>query len=213
MRAIAVPPKTYSNSAVLLDSMHRFRARAFRERMNWEVEVRDGREAYQIDNCRPTYILTLSDRSEVTGCARLLPATGPNVLSVPLPELIASGLFKPHAAMIESSRFCVDTSIETGRAGKALHDATWTMFAAIIEWSLANGYRELDTETDVRIERILRRVGWPMARIGAPKPIGNTTAVVGLLPTDQANFERVRPACYCSSINRSRKRPEGSPSR
>ena len=211
MRAIAVPPKTYSNSAVLLDSMHRLRARAFRERMDWDVDVKDGREADQFDNCRPTCILALSDRNEVAGCARLLSTAGPTLLSVRFPELIGSGL--PHAAMIESSRFCVDTSIETGRAGKALHDATWTMFAAIIEWSLANGYHELDTETDVRIERILRRVGWPMARIGAPKPIGNTTAVVGLLPTDQANFERVRPASYCSSNNRSRKRPEGSPSR
>lgn len=196
MRAIAVPPKTYSNSAVLLDSMHRLRARVFRERMN--VVVRDGREADQFDPCRPTYILALSDRNEVAGCARLLSTAGPMLLSVRFPELIGSGL--PHAAMIESSRFCVDTSIETGRAGQALHDATWTLFAAIIERSMADGYSELVTMTDVRIERILRRAGWPMARIGEPKPIGNTTAVVGPLPTDQASFERVRLDDDASSI-------------
>ncbi|MEY9607095.1 N-acyl-L-homoserine lactone synthetase [Bradyrhizobium diazoefficiens] len=198
MRAIAVPPKTDSHSAVLLDSMHRLRARVFCERMNWDVEVRDGREA---DRFRwPTYILALSDRSEAAGCARLLPATGPTLLSVRFPELIGLDLFKPHAAMIESSRFCVDTSIETGRAGQALHDATWTLFAAIIEWSMADGYSELVTVTDVCIERILRRAGWPMARIGEPKPIGNTTAVVGPLPTDQASFERGRLNDDASSI-------------
>lgn len=116
------------------------------------------------------------------------------------PELIGSQLFKPHAAMIESSRFCVDTSIETERRGEGLHGATWTMFAAIIEWSMVNGYSELVTVTDVRIERILRRAGWPMERIGEAKRIGNTTAVVGLLPTDEASFEQVRPIGYTSTI-------------
>ncbi|WP_283813339.1 acyl-homoserine-lactone synthase [Bradyrhizobium sp. Leo121] len=176
--------------------MHRLRARVFRERLN--VVVRDGHEADQFDPCRPTYILALSDRNEVAGCARLLSTTGPTLLSVRFPELIASGL--PHAAMIESSRFCVDTSMETGRAGQALHDATWTMFAAIIEWSMANGYSELVTVTAARIELILRRAGWPMARIEEPKPIGNTAAIVGLLRTDRASFEHVRPNDSASSI-------------
>ncbi len=201
MRAIAVSSNTNSSSALILDSMHRLRARVFRERMNWDVVVKDGREADQFDACRPTYVLALSDQDQVAGCARLLPATGPTLLSVLFPELLESGAFKPHAAMIESSRFCVDTGVEAGRGGQTIHEATWTMFAAIIEWSMANGYRELVTVTDVRIERILRRAGWPMERIGGPKPIGDTTAVVGVLPTDEASFERVRPASYFSSIN------------
>ena len=45
MRAIAVPPKTYSNSAVLLDSMHRLRARAFRERIDAEIFLLSPRDA------------------------------------------------------------------------------------------------------------------------------------------------------------------------
>lgn len=200
MQAIAIAPQDYSSQAPFLDSMHMLRARIFRERMNWDVEVRNGRERDQFDHCRPTYILAVSDRHQVSGCARLLPATGPTLLSVLFPELIGSRLFSPHTAMVESSRFCVDTSIGTSRAGEGLHGATWTMFAAIIEWSMANGYDELVTVTDVRIERILRRARWPMARIGEPKPIGNTTAVVGLLPIDQASFESVRPASYSSSI-------------
>lgn len=200
MQALAVPATSFSNAAVLLDSMHRLRARVFRDRMNWDVEVRDGREADQFDDCGPTYILAISGRNQVAGCARLLPATGPTLLSVLFPELVGSEFFKPHAAMIESSRFCVDTSVQGDRTGEGLHGATWTMFAAIIEWSLASGYQELVTVTDVRIERILRRAGWPMVRIGEAKQIGNTTAVVGLLPIDEASFERVRPAGYVSSI-------------
>lgn len=201
MQALAVPASSYRHSAVLLDSMHRLRARVFRDRMDWDVVVRDGREADEFDSCSPTYILAVSGQNHVAGCARLLPATGPTLLSVLFPELMGSEHFKPHRAMIESSRFCVDTSLATERGGEGLHGATWTMFAAIIEWSMANGYTELVTVTDVRIERILRRAGWPMTRIGEPKRIGNTTAVVGLLPTNIASFECVRPVGYASTVS------------
>lgn len=200
MRALAIAPKSYRDFPDLLDSMHRLRARIFRDRLNWDVDVKDGREADDFDDCQPTHILAVTGRNTVVGCARLLPATGPTLLSVLFPELAGCGLFQPHATMIESSRFCVDTTVEAERAGQALHDATWTMFAAIIEWSMMNGYSELITATDVRIERILRRAGWPMTRIGEPKRLGNTNAVVGLLPTDMASFEQVRPATYVSSI-------------
>ena len=98
--------------------------------------------------------------------------------------------------MVESSRFCVDTSLQAGKAGGFLHDVTLTMFAAIIEWSMEQGYTEIVTGTDVRFERILKRAGWPMARIGEPRPIGSTMAVAGLLPADRESFERVRPGNY-----------------
>ncbi|NJL73221.1 MAG: GNAT family N-acetyltransferase [Candidatus Competibacteraceae bacterium] len=200
MRAIAIEPEAYDNFAGLLDAMHRLRARVFQDRLNWDVTVTDGREADSFDSCNPTYILALSEQNRVVGCARLLPATGPTLLDVLFPELRRSGLIRPHTGMIESSRFCVDTKPETEGAGRRLHDATWTLFAALIEWSMSQGYREIVTATDVRIERILRRAGWPMTRIGEPRPIGNTLAVAGLLSVDQLSFDRVRPANYSSSI-------------
>ena len=200
MRAVAIAPDSYKTFPDLLEGMHRLRARVFRDRLNWDVDVRDEREADSFDDCRPTYILAITDRNAVVGCARLLPATGPTLLSVLFPELRERGLIKPHVAMIESSRFCVDTSLEAGGGGEALHEATRTTFPPLIGRSMADGYSELITATDVRIERILRRAGWPMSRIGEPKKLGNTDAVVGLLPTDLASFERVRPATYVSTI-------------
>ena len=209
MRAIAISPEQFRSQAAILDRMYQLRARVFRDRLNWDVKVRDGRERDEFDLCQPTYILVVDARETVVGAVRLLPATGPTLLSVLFPELGGQGLFRPHAAMIESSRFCVDTSVtaayEPGGQGQALHSATWTLFAAIIEWSMANGYGELITATDLRIERILRRAGWPMARIGEPKLIGNTKAVVGLLPTNRTSFETVRPAGYSSILRPTRR--------
>lgn len=209
MRAFAISPEHHRSHATLLDQMHRLRARVFYERLNWDVKVRDGREHDEFDLCQPTYILVVDARETVVGAVRLLPATGPTLLSVLFPEFGGQELFRSHTSVVESSRFCVDTSItapsETNGQGQALHCATWTLFAAIIEWSMANGYDELITATDLRIERILRRAGWPMARIGEPKPIGNTKAVVGLLPTNRTSFETVRPAGYSSILRPTRR--------
>lgn len=200
MRAIAISAAEHRGAANLIDSMHQLRARIFRDRLEWDVDVQQGREVDEFDSYRPTYILAVTAARRVVGCARLLPATGPTMMSVLFPELEQTSLLRPHAQMVESSRFCVDTSLEAGRAGGSLHDVTLTMFAAIIEWSIEQGYTEIVTGTDVRFERILKRAGWPMARIGDPRPIGNTMAVAGLLPAGREWFERVRPATYVSLL-------------
>ncbi|MER8396090.1 acyl-homoserine-lactone synthase TraI [Mesorhizobium sp. M1340] len=200
MRALAIPSDAHDDFADLLDAMHRLRARVFKGRLGWNVVTQGGRETDEFDILKPTYILAISSASAVVGCARLLPASGPNMIEALFPDLVQSGAFKPHAAMIESSRFCVDTSVDAGRAGGSLHEATLTMFAAIIEWSISNGYREIVTGTDLRIERILNRAGWPLRRIGEPRRIGGTTTIAGVLPADRASFERVRPASYRSVL-------------
>lgn len=196
MRALAIHSDAHNDFADLLNAMHRLRARIFKGRLGWNVDTQGGQETDEFDTLKPTYILAISSASTVVGCARLLPANGPNMIEALFPDLVQSGAFKPHPAMIESSRFCVDTSVDAGRAGGSLHDATLTMFAAIIEWSMANGYREIVTGTDLRIERILNRAGWPLRRVGEPRRIGETTAIAGILPADRASFERLRPASY-----------------
>jgi acyl homoserine lactone synthase len=194
MQTFAIPADAREQFPDLIDGMHRLRASVFKDRLEWDVEVVNGREVDDFDQLPATYILLLSGSSKVSGCARLLPATGTTMLTRAFPQLLSSGTLDAHAAMIESSRFCVDTTIEEGRGAGVLHEATLTMLAAIIEWSIINGYSEIVTATDVRFERILKRAGWPMRRLGEPTRIGNTIAVAGSLPANRASLERVRPA-------------------
>lgn len=201
MKVLAIRDASLDRDRLLIDKQHRLRAQVFGKRLGWSVDIRDGREADEYDLLLPTYILTVADADTVVGCARLLPAVGPTMLERTFPQLLASGRLAAHSGMIESSRFCVDTSLDEGKGG-ALHDATLTMFAGIIEWAMANGYGEIVTATDIRFERILKRAGWPMQRLGEPQRIGNTTAVAGSLPADTASFDQVRPAGYRSMISR-----------
>ncbi|CAK7261814.1 MULTISPECIES: acyl-homoserine-lactone synthase TraI [unclassified Shinella] len=199
MQILSVSADHYASNHNYLNQMHRLRAAVFGDRLEWDVTITDQGERDQYDDLQPTYILAISADQKVVGCARLLPASGPTMLEQIFPQLLERGSLDPHAAMVESSRFCVDTSLQAGRGG-SLHQATLTMFAGIIEWSMANGYSEIVTATDLRFERILKRAGWPMSRLGDPVAIGNTTAVAGSLPADRASFDTVCPPGYRSTI-------------
>ncbi|WP_429933032.1 acyl-homoserine-lactone synthase TraI [Agrobacterium vitis] len=200
MQAITISPDRFADHSPLLRQMHNLRAAVFRDRLEWDVTITEAGERDEYDDFDPTYILAITDDERVVGCARLLPAIGPTMLERTFPQLLATGSLNASDRMIESSRFCVDTSLPAGRGGGQLHFATRTMFAGIIEWSMENGYDEIVTATDLRFERILNRAGWPMQRIGNPKPIGNTVAIAGTLPADRASFDRIRPPDYHSII-------------
>jgi acyl homoserine lactone synthase len=195
---VAIPKS--ENDKQLIDAQHKLRARVFGERLGWDVTVRAGGETDEFDTLHPNYIVTTTDNGVVAGCARLLPAMGPTMVADVFPSLLPDGQLKGHAAMIESSRFCVDTALAEGRGKGSIHEATLTMFAGIIEWCMANDYTEIVTVTDLRFERILARVGWPLQRLGEPKKIGVTMALAGTLPANADMFFRLRPSSYRSEL-------------
>jgi acyl homoserine lactone synthase len=187
-----------SRAAFLRDSeltlgMHRLRGRVFKERLDWDVSVCNGLEIDQYDTFKPTYLLAL-EQNDVVGCVRLLPTTGRNMLADTFPVLL-DGNAAPRAARIwESSRFCVDTKSAAATAENGLRKATFLLFAAMIEWGQQHNLQAIATVTDVRMERILRRAGWHLDRLGTPRQIGTTNAVAGLLPITGEALGAIRAA-------------------
>ncbi|UPK16023.1 GNAT family N-acetyltransferase (plasmid) [Bradyrhizobium sp. 155] len=172
--------------------MHRLRGRVFKERLDWDVSVAGGLEIDQYDSFKPTYLLALEQ--QVVGCVRLLPTTGRNMLADTFPVLL-DGHAAPNAASIwESSRFCVDTKNVAATAGNGLREATYLLFAAMIEWGQQLDLQAIATVTDLRMERILRRAGWHLERLGTPHQIGATQAVAGLLSVTDNALGAIRSA-------------------
>ncbi|KQV41250.1 acyl-homoserine-lactone synthase [Rhizobium sp. Root1204] len=200
MQVLAFSTPRTIQEAHLLHIHYQLRARVFSDRLGWEVDVTAGCESDSFDALRPTYVLAIAETGQLAGCARLLPTLGPTMVADVFSSLLPGGRLNGHAAMIESSRFCVDTTLAEGRGNGSVHEATLTMLAGIIEWSMANGYTEIVTVTDLRFERILARVGWPLQRLGEPKKIGVTIAVAGTLPADRDTFLRLRPANFRSEL-------------
>ena len=62
----------------------------------------------------------------------------------------------------------------------------------MIEFGLTWGLSHIVTVTDRRVERILKRAGWPLERLGEVEKIGDTMTVAGLLETSEEALTRVR---------------------
>jgi acyl homoserine lactone synthase len=193
MNVIALTRPALLNNFELALGMHRLRRRVFRDRLDWEVSVSNGLEIDQYDALTPTYLLGV-DQRDVVGCVRLLPTTGPNMLADTFPVLL-DGRAAPKTAKIwESSRFCVDTQNMGATAEGGLKEATFLLFAAMIEWAQQYELQAIATVTDLSMERILRRAGWHLDRLGEPRQIGATKAVAGLLPVTDDALGAIRAA-------------------
>ena len=193
MNVIALTRPALLKHSELALGMHRLRRRVFRDRLDWKVSVSDGLEIDQYDALTPTCLLGV-DRRDVVGCVRLLPTTGPNMLADTFPVLL-DGRAAPKTAKIwETSRFCVNTQNVAATAENGLKEATSLWFAAMIEWGKQNDLQAIATVTDLRMERILRRAGWHLDRLGEPRQVGAPKAVAGLLPVTDDALQAIRAA-------------------
>jgi acyl homoserine lactone synthase len=179
--------------------MHRLRHRVFKERLDWDVTVSGDMEIDEYDALGPIYLLHRNDAGRVEGCVRLLPTTGPTMLRNSFPILLGAEAPPFHAAIWESSRFCLDVDAAAQKGELGLSRATFELFAGMCEFGLARGLTEIVTVTDVLVERMVKRIGIPWRRIGPPKRIGNSLAVAGFAEVSWPTLARIRGAGGLSS--------------
>lgn len=180
MRVVAVSGHHVARHLELLRQMYSLRYRVFRDRLNWDVSASGKLELDLFDTLGPNYLIAV-DGDQVVGCVRLLPTTGPTMLAETFPVLLGDREAPRSEKILESSRFCVDTRSGGVRGSSGVGRATFMLFAAMIEYLDAAGADAIVTVTDIRMERILRRAGWPLDRISPPQPIGETMALAGFL--------------------------------
>lgn len=185
---------SYGEFADALIEMHKLRYRVFKERLDWDVHIAGDMEIDSFDALNPAYLLQRAETGRLQGCVRLLPSTGPTMLSDTFPALL-DGQSAPSCSTIwESSRFSLDVGPDAPKVGCGLAKATLELFAGVIEFGLSRGLSDIVTVTDVRMERILRRATWPLRRIGEPKRLGVTLAVAGYLEISSDSLARVQNA-------------------
>ena len=163
----------------LLRQSFKLRAQVFQSRLHWDVRVSGGQERDIFDRLQPTYLAAVTPDDTVAGSVRLLPADGPTMMSTIFSNLLGDRPVVDLRPFVEASRFCVDTARH--RNGHVLHDATRSLFAEMVEWSLHQGHAGIVVVVDPRMERVLRRAGWMLARLGIPHPMGITSGVAGML--------------------------------
>ncbi|MER9362707.1 acyl-homoserine-lactone synthase [Mesorhizobium sp. M0500] len=183
-----ITPDCYAEFSDELEQMHRLRYRVFRDRLDWDVSFSGGYEVDPFDALRPHYLLLRAPTGCIDGCVRLLPTTGPTMLRDSFCALLADRSAPEDPRVWESSRFALDLPPSAPKqAGIAI--GTYELFAGMVEFGLSRGLRSIVTVTDLRIERILRRAGWPLERLSDPQTIGNTRAVAGYLDVSTESLE------------------------
>jgi len=162
-----------------LHQMHRIRKAVFKDRLGWDVAVSGELEVDEYDGLWPSYLLSVDRYGGVNGCVRLLPTTGPNMLRDIFPSFVTRAAV-PHGERVwEASRFAVSGNATSAEAG--LSQTTYDLLIGVLKFGLSNGISTIACLIDVRMERILRRAGWELERLGPARRIGNTIATAGQL--------------------------------
>lgn len=185
---------SYGEFSTTLVEMHQLRHRVFKLRMAWDVQTSGDMEVDDFDALHPAYLTQLSDSGQVQGSVRLLPTLGPTMLRDTFPVLL-EGQTAPSSPVIwESSRFAIDVAPNAPKGEYGITRAAYELFAGMVEFGLSRQLTDIVTVTDVRMERILRRAGWPLRRIGNPARIGSTSAVAGYLAISSEILSNLRKA-------------------
>ena len=172
-----VPPPLRDYYGAELAEMHRLRHRVFVERLRWRVRSFAGLEIDAFDMLEATYLL--AGRQPLLGSWRILPTTGPYMLKDVFAELLEGQPAPRDPAVWEMSRFAVDHAPQEDKALSALSAVTGELFCGLVEYALSQGVREVWTVYDVRIARLLDRVGCRPYWRSARRRIGETIAVAG----------------------------------
>lgn len=186
----------YHKAPTLLDEMHKLRARVFKDRLDWEVTVRNGRERDYFDDLNPVYLLHVDNDGKVLATLRLLPTTGPHMLSDTFPQLMDEEEPIRAATIWESSRFCVDTDILVGGDGpRGIGRVTGELLCGAYTFGQQVGLTHFTSAFDVIMHRVLRRAGAKPDLVGEKKMVGKVFALAGLFEISPETISDIRARC------------------
>ncbi|QBY00504.1 acyl-homoserine-lactone synthase [Rhodophyticola sp. CCM32] len=164
----------------LFDQMYQLRARQFKDRRDWRVDVIAGRERDKFDEMNPLYVCVVDPSRKLLASLRLLPTIGPHMLSEVFPEVMGDSGIVRNPLVIESSRFCVDTAAckQSGPGGVNL--VTRELLGGLFQTARDAGMTHVISVYDVFMERILRRSGCPFERLGPVVEYDGLKTVAGM---------------------------------
>ena len=172
-----------------LYQMHRIRKTVFKDRLGWDVTVSGELEFDEYDALGPSCLLSIDRYGTVNGCVRLLPTTGPNMLRDIFPSFVTKAAVPRGERVWEASRFAVSGNTTAAEAG--LSQTTFDLLIGVLKFGLSNGISTIVCVVDLRMERILRRAGWQLERLGPARRIGSTIAMAGQLDVSAQILRRL----------------------
>jgi len=153
----------------LLEEMFRLRARVFRDKMNWDVEVIDGMERDKYDEEQPVYIvLTDEEQQKAYGSLRLLPTTGPTLLKDTFSDTLPDAVGLTAPSIWECTRLCIDDKLVGDRPENLLM-ASALLIEGLGEVGLRSGIETILGVFEPMMLRVYRRIGCSVDILGCTR--------------------------------------------
>ncbi len=185
----------------LIDQMFRLRARVFRDRLGWDVQVADGRERDKYDDESPVYIIHADDDAQkVKGSLRLLSTTGPTVLADVFSDTLPDAVELSAPTIWECTRFCVEAD---GASRREELIASGILIAALGEVAIKAGIEAILGNFDSTMLRLYRRIGCEVEVLGSTERYGQPV-YLGIFPISESILCKVKERLPAAHVPRAR---------
>lgn len=175
---VVVEPHVRQIHKVHLADMFRLRARVFRDELGWDVEIHDGKEFDKYDTEENVYLLSLNEQGMLDGSLRLMPTTGPTLLTDVFGELVPSDMALRSPHIWEATRFCVCRTHSPLLNGIA--SSAWQLVIGALELARDAGIDSYVMIYDARVKRLYRMMGLQVEDISFRRD-ENGTVFFGLI--------------------------------
>jgi acyl homoserine lactone synthase len=189
---VVIEPHNAREYPKLLDEMFRLRARIFRRRLGWDVQVADGKERDKYDDEAPVYIIYTDDAArEVKGSLRLLPTTGPTVLADFFSDTLPAAAHLSAPTIWECTRFCLEDKISSPGHWREQIIASAVLIAALGELAIKAGIETVLGNFDSTMLRLYRRIGCEVEVLGSTQRYGQPV-YLGSFAISEAILRKVK---------------------
>ncbi|KPH06542.1 GNAT family N-acetyltransferase (plasmid) [Rhizobium acidisoli] len=179
------------------DDMFRARAAVFRDRLGWQVDVRDQCERDRYDETEdPVYLVTQQPSGTLTGSLRLLPTTGATMLKSEFRDFFDQPIDVDSPTCWECTRFCVHP-LAIDAAQNSSRTVATELLSGLCDLALDTGIESIAGVYDAAMIGVYRRIGWRPTPLARSRPeIGNLYVGLWDVTADhsrtlQANLSRL----------------------
>jgi len=164
--------------------MYRLRHVIFKERLDWSVCSNNGMEQDRYDKLDPVYMVATDGGNIAQGCWRILPTTGDYMLKNTFPVLLHGKSAPTDSNIWELSRFAIAPVDGSDFRQMNLGAVTYEMMRELLHFANSNSISHYVTVMSVALERLLRKIGLPMTRLGNGRAvkIGKVLSIACRIP-------------------------------
>ena len=193
---MALQSDRYNSHRRLIDQMHRTRKQVFHDRLKWAVPVVGDIEIDEYDAMRPVYLIWSDETaSQFVGCMRLMPTTGPTLLTDVFRKTFPENVSLCHPSIWEGTRTCLnDDALSRLHPDITPSRAFGMIMLAVCEWGLANYVGSIVTNYEPHLARVYRQAGVDIDEIGRSDGYGRSPVCCGLVEISVGLRDRMRGA-------------------